>query len=136
MAYLKKLHLGRNIRALEVAFALDREKRVATTEEREILQKYAGFGGLKFILNPAKEAVDKKYWSVSDLPYFEYTQTLWQLIRENSIDEKQYRQYEQSLKNSVLTAFYTPLEIIDALAWVLKENNISPTKLLDPSAGV
>ncbi|MDO4228974.1 MAG: N-6 DNA methylase [Capnocytophaga sp.] len=136
MAYHKKLHLGRNIRALEVAFALDREKRSATAEEREILQKYAGFGGLKFILNPAKEAMDKKYWSASDLPYFEYTQTLWQLIRENSIDERQYRQYEQSLKNSVLTAFYTPLEIIDALALVLKENNITPTKLLDPSAGV
>ncbi|WP_392420054.1 helicase-related protein [Capnocytophaga canis] len=136
MAYLKKLHLGRNIRALEVIFALEREKRVATTEEREILQKYTGFGGLKFILNPAKEAVDKKYWSASDLPHFEYTQALWQLISENSIDERQYRQYEQSLKNSVLTAFYTPLEIIDALAWVLKENNISPTKLLDPSAGV
>lgn len=136
MAYLKKLHLGRNIRALEVAFALDIEKREASTEEREILQKYAGFGGLKFVLNPAKNEEDKKYWSKSDLPYFEYTQTLWQLIRENSADERQFRQYEQSLKNSVLTAFYTPRAITDALAQVFLENNIAPKTMLDPSAGV
>ncbi len=136
MAFLKKLHLGRNIRALEVAFALDKEKRSATPQEREILQQYAGFGGLKFVLNPAKNEEDKKYWSKTDLPYFEYTQTLWQLIRKNSADERQFRQYEQSLKNSVLTAFYTPEKITDALAQVFLENNIQPQKMLDPSAGV
>lgn len=61
MAFLKKLHLGRNIRALEVAFALDKEKRSATPQEQEILQQYAGFGGIKFVLNPAKNEEDKKY---------------------------------------------------------------------------
>lgn len=59
MAYLKKLHFGRNIRALQLAFELDKEQRYTTEQERLILSQYAGFGGLKFILNPA----DKKYWS-------------------------------------------------------------------------
>ena len=58
MAFNRKQKLRDNIEAIRTAFILDRENRTATTEERAILQRYCGFGGLKCILNPAKELTD------------------------------------------------------------------------------
>ena len=58
MAFNRKQKLRDNIEAIRTAFILDREHRAATTEERAILQRYCGFGGLKCILNPAKELTD------------------------------------------------------------------------------
>ena len=40
-----------------------------------------------------------------------------------------------SLKASVLTAFYTPAPIIDALATSLRERGVKIKKFLEPSAG-
>ena len=37
------------------------------------------------------------------------------LIRENSKDETEYKRFVDSLKASVLTAFYTPKEITDTI---------------------
>ena len=41
-----------------------------------------------------------------------------------------------SLKNSVLTSFYTDSKIVSALAESLKENNILIDRFIDPSAGI
>lgn len=41
-----------------------------------------------------------------------------------------------SLKGSVLTAFYTPKEITDTLASVLAGHGVVPARLLEPSAGM
>ncbi|MCG6191527.1 N-6 DNA methylase, partial [Maribellus maritimus] len=46
------------------------------------------------------------------------------------------KQYVGSLKNSILTAFYTPPEIIQVLTETLKQHQISPDRFLDPSAGL
>lgn len=73
MAFNKKLHLEQNIQALQVAFQLEKEKRLAKDAEKEILKQYSGFGGLKFILNPANEEEDRRFWTKSDEPYFEVT---------------------------------------------------------------
>ncbi|WP_406632103.1 hypothetical protein [Ornithobacterium rhinotracheale] len=105
MAFNKKLHLEQNIQALQVAFQLDQEKRLATNEEKEILRKYSGFGGLKFILNPANEEEDRRFWSKSDEPYFEATQKLYEFIRVNASDFSAYKRMIDGLKSSVLTSF-------------------------------
>ena len=70
MAFNRKQKLRDNIEAIRTAFILDRENRTATTEERAILQRYCGFGGLKCILNPAKELTDAVRWAKSDLELF------------------------------------------------------------------
>ncbi len=119
MAFNRKQKLRDNIEAIRTAFILDREQRTATTEERAILQRYCGFGGLKCILNPAKELTDAVRWAKSDLELFAPTVELHRLIRENSNDETEYKRFVDSLKASVLTAFYTPKEITDTLADVL-----------------
>ena len=124
-----------NIEAIRTAFALDREHRVPTAEERKTLERYCGFGGLKCILNPAGSLADAAQWTKSDLDLFAPTAELHRLIRENSADERTYKRYMDSLKSSVLTAFYTPSEITEAISGVLKENGIAPLRVLEPSAG-
>ncbi|MDR1698553.1 MAG: hypothetical protein LBR75_01845, partial [Prevotellaceae bacterium] len=54
-------------------------------------------------------------WTKSELDLFPLVADLQKLIRDNSKDEGEYKRYFGSLKNSVLTAFYTPPEIIKAI---------------------
>ena len=136
MAYNRKQRLNDNIKAIETAFILDRELRTPTARERLLLERYCGFGGLKCILNPARELADAVHWAKSDLELFAPTVELHRLIRENSKNESEYKQLMDSLKQSVLTAFYTPSAITEALADVLKEHHIIPEKVLEPSAGI
>ena len=136
MAYNRKQRLNDNIKAIETAFILDRELRTPTARERLLLERYCGFGGLKCILNPARELADAVHWAKSDLELFAPTVELHRLIRENSKNESEYKQLMDSLKQSVLTAFYTPSAVTEALTDVLKEHQIIPEKVLEPSAGI
>ena len=136
MAFNRKQRLRDNIEAIRTAFLLDREGRTPTEAERDILRRYCGFGGLKCILNPAKELTDAVHWAKSDLELFAPTAELHRLIRENSRNEMEYKRYVDSLKGSVLTAFYTPKEITDTLAGVLVGHGIMPVRFLEPSAGM
>ena len=136
MAFNRKQRLRDNIEAIRTAFILDREQRAATAEEQAILRKYCGFGGLKCILNPARELTDAVHWAKSDLELFAPTVELHRLIRENSRDDMEYKRFVDSLKASVLTAFYTPKEITDTIADVLADYSVRPARVLEPSAGV
>ena len=136
MAYNRKQRLNDNIKAIETAFILDREQRTPTARERLLLERYCGFGGLKCILNPARELADAVHWAKSDLELFAPTVELHRLIRENCKNESEYKQVMDSLKQSVLTAFYTPSAVTEALTDVLKEHQIIPEKVLEPSAGI
>lgn len=136
MAYNRKQRLNDNIKAIETAFILDRELRTPTARERLLLERYCGFGGLKCILNPARELADAVHWAKSDLELFAPTVELHRLIRENSKNESEYKQLMDSLKQSVLTAFYTPSAVTEVLTDVLKEHQIIPEKVLEPSAGI
>ena len=135
MAFNRKAKLRDNIEAIRTVFTLEKERRAANPDEREILSRYCGFGGLKCILNPAADLMDSVQWAKSDRELFPMTAELHRLIREHSADEKEYKRYFDSLKSSVLTAFYTPPEIVSALADTLHANGITPARLLDPSAG-
>ena len=136
MAFNRKQKLRENIEAIRTAFILEREQRAATAEERAILRKYCGFGGLKCILNPARELTDAVHWAKSDLELFAPTVELHRLIRENSRDDLEYKRFVDSLKASVLTAFYTPKEITDTIADILADYSVRPARVLEPSAGV
>ena len=136
MAFNRKQRLRDNIEAIRTAFILDREQRTPTARERLLLERYCGFGGLKCILNPAKELTDAVHWAKSDLELFAPTVELHRLVRENCRDEMEYKRYMDAMKQSVLTAFYTPPEITDAIADVLHGHGIRPDRVLEPSAGV
>ena len=136
MAFNRKEKLRDNIEAIRTAFAMDRERRSATAEEKATISRYCGFGGLKCILNPAASLSDAMDWAKSDLELFPLTVELHRLIRDNSRDEREYKRYVDSLKSSVLTAFYTPKEVTDAIVSVLKEQELTLTRVLEPSAGM
>jgi hypothetical protein len=135
MSYNKKTHLRQNVDAIKLALKLDKEKRPATPQEREILSAYSGFGGIKAILNPADKPEDIQRWSKSEAELFPLVQELHEVLRENSETPEQYKRYVGSLKASIMTAFYTPKPVIDALAGALQDSGITPNRFLEPSAG-
>jgi len=136
MGFSKKQHLQQNIDALRIAFKLEKENRQATVGERLLMMQYSGFGGLKFVLNPIAEEIDINNWRKTEHDLFPITQELHQLLKENSEDDKQYRRYVDSMKSSVLTAFYTPPQVIDAISASLRESGLNIQKFLEPSAGI
>lgn len=136
MGFSKRQHLQQNIDALRIAFKLEKEKLQATTGERLLMMQYSGFGGLKFVLNPIANEIDINHWRKTEHDLFPITQELHQLLQENSEDEKQYRRYVDSMKSSVLTAFYTPPQVIDAISTTLRESGLNIDKFLEPSAGI
>ena len=136
MSFNKKAHLSGNIEAIKLAFALEKEHRQPTVEEKVAIQRYSGFGGLKCILNPTQTLGDEAYWSKSELDLFPLVAELQVMIRENCNSEEQYKRYWGSLKNSILTSFYTPSEIVTTLADTLQKSGITPSRFLDPSAGM
>ncbi|KOS05759.1 DNA methylase [Flavobacterium akiainvivens] len=136
MDFSKRRHLQQNIDALRIAFTLEKEKRQASVGERLSMTQYSGFGGLKFVLNPIANEIDINNWRKTEHDLFPLTQELHQLLKENSEDENQYRRYVDSMKSSVLTAFYTPPQVIDAIAASLRESGLNIQRFLEPSAGI
>ncbi|MDG1871909.1 MAG: N-6 DNA methylase [Flavobacterium sp.] len=136
MGFNKKQHLQQNIDALRIAFKLEKEKQQGTVGEKLVMMQYSGFGGLKFVLNPIANEIDINHWRKTEHDLFPLTQELHQLLKENSEDEKQYRRYVDSMKSSVLTAFYTPPQVIDAISSTLLESGLNIRKFLEPSAGI
>ena len=136
MAYNKLQIMRDNIEAIQLALRLGVEKRTAqTAEEIAVLRKYAGFGGLKCILNDANELADAAKWSRSDIELFAPTVELRRLIHDYSHDDKEFNRYMESLKASTLTAFYTDNRIVDAISDALKYQGVEIKSFLEPSAG-
>lgn len=127
MAYNKTEHLRRNIEAIRRAFALEREQRAATPEERDVLRAYSGFGAIKEVLEPLPH---KKKTALTPL-----IEELHAVLKENTGGEREYKRYLDGLKASVLTAFYTPEPVTDAIARMLYNAGAVPVRALEPSAG-
>ncbi len=125
-----------NIEAIRLVLSLGVKGRGAqTAEEIAVLRKYAGFGGLKCILNDANELADAAKWSKSDIELFAPTVELRRLIHDYSRDDKEFNRYMESLKASTLTAFYTDNRIVDAISDALKFQGVEIKSFLEPSAG-
>ncbi|MDV3733952.1 DNA methylase [Elizabethkingia anophelis] len=136
MGFSKKQHLQENIDALRIAFKLEKENRQATVGERLLMMRYSGFGGLKFVLNPVENEIDINNWRKTEHDLFPITQELHQVLKENATDEKQYKRYVDSMRSSVLTAFYTPPQVIDVVSSALRDSGLKIDKFLEPSAGI
>ena len=128
MAFNKKTHLRQNIDALKTAFTLDRERRAPTPEEERTLGAYSGFGAIKEVLENPTGKPDKDGMAT-------LVAELHEVIRANTPDEREYKRYMDGIKNSVLTAFYTPPKVADAIVEAIWDTQIAPQRILDPSAG-
>ncbi|NDV96766.1 hypothetical protein D0T84_17885 [Dysgonomonas sp. 521] len=136
MSFNKKAHLRANIDAIRIALSLEKENRKVTEAELQVLQQYSGFGGLKCVLNPAATLADTASWAKSEIELFPLVSELHSVLRENTNSEREYRQYMSSIQNSVLSAFYTPKEVIGSINNALQEKEIIIDRFLDPSAGI
>ncbi len=136
MAFNRLQTMRDNIEAIRLALSLRVKGRGAqTAEEIAVLRKYAGFGGLKCILNDANELADAAKWSKSDIELFAPTVELRRLIHDYSRDDKEFNRYMESLKASTLTAFYTDNRIVDTISDALKYQGVEIKSFLEPSAG-
>ena len=124
-----------NIEAIRTAFALNVERRPPDDAEWDILSKYAGFGGLKCVLLDANELADAAKWTKSDRDLFAPTVELRRIIHDYSKDDRVFKRYMDSLQASVLTAFYTPKHVVEAISLTLQQAGVEPQRFLDPSAG-
>ncbi len=136
MSYNRLQVMRDNIEAIRLVLSLGVKGRGAqTAEEIAVLRKYAGFGGLKCILNDANELADATKWSKSDIELFAPTVELRRLIHDYSRDDKEFNRYMESLKASTLTACYTDNRIVDAISDALKFQGVEIKRFLEPSAG-
>ena len=132
MSYNKSQALTNNINAIRTAFLLKYENRIPSREEKDILEKYTGFGGLKCILDtrPVEE------WPSSEKSLYPLVEELKQVIKENSDSESTAESFYRSLKNSVLTAFYTPEQIVKTIGKQIENSTKGNIDyMLDPSSG-
>lgn len=135
MAYNQLQKLRDNIAAIRIALGY-RNGIKLRLEDQAALAAYSGFGGLKAILFPAGE---KEEWvklnaSDNDLRLYPSIMELHGLLKQN-FDADEYKEAIDSIRNSVLTAFYTPEILPQTLYQVLKENNVNPQRLYEPSSG-
>lgn len=136
MSYNKAQNLKANIEALRVLHAIQIRNTPASEKEKHLLSAYSGFGGLKCVLYPYESEYDIKSWPLSDRHLAPLIIELRALIREMAPDDKGYAHLFNSVKNSVMTAFYTPNIVPDVIGKILKTNNLTIKSVLDPSAGM
>ncbi len=135
MTYNQQQKLNNNIAAIRIALEWKKEK-ILSESEVETLKNYSGFGGIKSILYPRgnKEEWIKLHATNEDLRLYPNMMELHELLGEH-LSPQQYNEAIQSIKNSVLTAFYTPFIVPQILYSVLKEHNIQPQRMYEPSSG-
>ena len=133
MNYNKLQSLAANVTAIETAVAIHRQHRKATQEEKQVLAQYSGFGGVKEVLG-----IGTQIPMPEDMA--EQINRLQEALRtfaEGS--EADYNLLMDSVKSSVLTAFFTPKFLIDTVAGQIhttfRENGLQMRTFLEPSAG-
>lgn len=135
MAYNVHQKLRDNITALHIALRMQPGDKLSEADMTS-LQKYAGFGGIKTILFP-NAPIDEWHQlnaSQEDLALYHPMMGLHELL-QNYLNEKEYAAAVDSLKNSVLTAFYTPAVVPQTLFEILKQQDVLPKSFYEPSAG-
>lgn len=110
-----KTRFRQNIEAIKLMHEIRAMGRLATDEEKHILSKYVGWGGLAYAFDP-----DKPEWSK------EYNELL------SVLDTNEYR----LARESVLSAHYTPKTIIDGIYAGLKHIGFERGKILEPAMGI
>jgi N12 class adenine-specific DNA methylase len=128
----KKDILIANIDAIDTALRLDQTKQLPGPEDIEKLRQYSGFGDLKCILLDPEHP---EQFAASEKNLIPYVQRLHEVVESHCHTPQEYLKYNDSLKRSVLTAFYTPPEIVRAIGNTFENNHLSFGDVLDPSAG-
>lgn len=107
--------LSNNIEAIKTIKKLEAENRSATAEEQGKLALYVGWGGLSEVFDERKDGQ-------------------WKEARDYLKKNLTSEEYERA-RESTLTAFYTPNNVIRAIYKKLEDMGFSGGEVLDPSTG-
>jgi N12 class adenine-specific DNA methylase len=135
MAYNPLHKLTSNIAAIRIALAYKQGDQISDAD-KATLQAYAGFGGIAPVLYPNGpiETWQQNGASAEDLKLYHPMMGFHELL-QNELSEKDYKNAVDSLKNSKLTAYYTPEFVPQILFQTLQQQSISPKRIYEPSAG-
>lgn len=111
----KKERFRRNIMAIQLLKKCQEENRFATPEEQIVLSKYVGWGGLSEAFDENNPAWTTEYLELSSV-----------------LTPEEYA----SARESTLTAFYTPPEVITAIYKAMEQMGFKDGNLLEPSCGI
>ena len=111
----KKERFRRNIMAIQLLKKCQEENRFATPEEQIILSKYVGWGGLSEAFDENNSAWATEYLELSSV-----------------LTPEEYA----SARESTLTAFYTPPEVITTIYKAMEQMGFKEGNLLEPSCGI
>lgn len=121
-----------NYEALQTLCLLIKEKREANSNEKEILSKYVGFGGLKEIsFDPSNE----KQWNPSTEKYKEDVKKIREVI-ESLQENLGVNDIYSQIKSGILNAHYTNNQIIKAIYSGIEKIGFKGGKVLEPSGGI
>nr|WP_286181577.1 N-6 DNA methylase [Coprobacillus sp. K06] len=101
--------------AIQLLKKCQEENRFATPEEQIILSKYVGWGGLSEAFDENNSAWATEYLELSSV-----------------LTPEEYA----SARESTLTAFYTPPEVITAIYKAMEQMGFKEGNLLEPSCGI
>lgn len=133
MAFSVKQNLENNIKAIILAFDLKTNNRIPNEEESATLKKYVGFGGIKEIL---LDYNDPQVWTKQSLTLLPLVKNLYDVLDSNIQDERLREQVIRNMRSSILSAFYTPSEICEAISKSIADLNMPIKTVLEPSAGI
>lgn len=111
----KKERFRRNMEAIKVLKKCEADNRFATPDEQIVLSKYVGWGGIP-------EAFDENNSS--------WTNEYKELVEVLSPDEYAHA------RESTLTAFYTPQEVVKACYDIAENLGFKQGNILEPSCGI
>ena len=103
-----------NLTAIKLLRQLESEKRPATNEEKSILVRYVGWGGLSQIFSPATD------WQKESLELSEL------------LSEEEFR----SARASTLNAHYTSGDVIQAMYAAVNRLGFRGGRIIEPSCGI
>ena len=104
-----------NMEAIHLLQTLEKEERLATPEEQEILSRYVGWGGIPQAFEESNSSWANEY-----------------LELKNTLSPEEY----SAARASTLNAFYTSPTVIRSMYEVLENMGLKQGNILEPSCGV
>jgi len=131
MSYNAKKVLEDNVTA--TALVLENTTGNYSPVQVEALKRYRSYGGLKAVLFGDGPLEDWKDASKADRELYMGFRELYQVLDDN-LTGREYRQVLESMKNGVLSQFFTP-SVIPATLYQVLNNYTEIESIYDPSAG-
>ena len=104
-----------NMEAIHLLQTLEKEERLATPEEQEILSRYVGWGGIPQVFEERNSSWANEY-----------------LELKNTLSPEEY----SAARASTLNAFYTSPTVIRSMYEALENMGLKQGNILEPSCGV